>query len=152
MRITIALLFGCISLGVTAHADDIPVSAPVTHQVEGEFDDIAFSVENAIIGAGLVIEGRSHVGEMLARTKEDVGGEKDIYTHADVFTFCSATVSRTVMEADPLNIQYCPYSIFLYETPEEPGKITVGHPNYGGTASAAQDMMDEILADALMLE
>lgn len=128
MRFTIALLFGCAVLGVTASADDIPVIPPVTHQVDGEFDDIAFSVENAIINAGLVIENRSHVGDMLARTKEDVGGSKDIYTNAEIFTFCSATVSRQMMEADPANIQFCPYSIFLYETPDAPGRITVAIP------------------------
>lgn len=152
MRFTIALLFGCAVLGVTASADDIPVIPPVTHQVDGEFDDIAFSVENAIINAGLVIENRSHVGDMLARTKEDVGGSKDIYTNAEIFTFCSATVSRQMMEADPANIQFCPYSIFLYETPDAPGRITVGHPSYGGSAAPAQEMLDGILAAALMLE
>lgn len=152
MRITIALLFACTSLGVTAQADDIPVIPPITHQVEGEFEDIAFSVENAIINAGLVIESHSHVGDMLARTKEDVGGKKDIYANAELFTFCSSTVSREVMEADPLNIQYCPYSIFLFETPDAPGRITVGHPSYGGTAAPAQKLLDDILADALLLE
>ncbi|RNF34827.1 DUF302 domain-containing protein [Paracoccus methylarcula] len=152
MRITIALLFVWAGLGVTANADDIPVIPPVTHEVEAEFDDIAFGVENAIINAGLVIETRSHVGEMLARTKEDVGGKKDIYTHAEIFTFCSATVSRQVMEADPMNIQSCPYSIFLFETPDAPGRITVGHPSYGGSMAPAQDLLDGILADALMLD
>lgn len=152
MRFTIALLFGCFGLSVTAYADDIPVIPPVTHQIEGEFDDIVFNVENAIINAGLVIENRSHVGDMLARTKGDVGGSRDIYANAEIFTFCSATVSRQMMEADPMNIQFCPYSIFLYETPDEPGKITVGHPAYGGSAAPAQEMLDEILSDALMLE
>lgn len=152
MRITIALLFVWAGLGVTASADDIPVSPPVIHEVEGDFDDIAFGVENAIINAGLVIETRSHAGEMLARTKEDVGGKKDIYTHAEIFTFCSATVSRQVMEIDPMNIQFCPYSIFLFETPDAPGKITVGHPHYGGSMAPVQELLDGIMADALMLE
>lgn len=152
MRITFALLFACLGLDVTAHADDIPVNPPVTHQVEGEFEDISFSIENAIINAGLVIETHSQVGDMLARTKEDVGGKKDIYENAELFSFCSSSVSREVMEADPLNIQYCPYSIFLFETPDAPGKITVGHPSYGGTAAPAQKLLDDILADALMLE
>lgn len=45
--------------------------------VEGSFDDVAFAVEQAIINEGLVIDLRSHVGEMLSRTKEDVGGKAD---------------------------------------------------------------------------
>lgn len=152
MRITIALLFVGAALSVTASADEIPVNPPVVHEVEGEFDDIAFGVENAIINAGLVIETRSHAGEMLARTKDDVGGEKDIYTHAEIFTFCSAAVSREVMEIDPMNIQYCPYTIFLYETPDAPGMTTVGHPSYAGSMAPVQELLDGIMTDALMLE
>lgn len=152
MRITIALLFVGAALSVTASADEVPVNSPVIHEVEGDFDDIAFGVENAIINAGLVIETRSHAGEMLARTKDDVGGKKDIYTHAEIFTFCSAAVSREVMEIDPMNIQYCPYSIFLYETPDVPGKITVGHPSYSGSMAPVQELLDGIMADALLLE
>lgn len=152
MRITFLLPFVLAGLSVTAHADDNPVIPAVTHEVDGSFEDVAFAVENAIINAGLVIEGRSHVGEMLARTKEDVGGAKDLYTQADVFTFCSATVSRQVMEADILNIQHCPYSIFLYETPEAPGKITVGRRGYDPSMQPAMQMMDGIIADALMLD
>ena len=151
MRITFLLPFVFMGLSVTAHADDKSVNAAVTHEVEGEFDDIAFAVENAIVNAGLVVEGRSQVGDMLARTKEDVGGTKDLYTHGDVFTFCSATVSRKVMETDILNIQHCPYSIFLFETPEAPGKITVGRRGYDGSMQPAAEMLDGIIADALML-
>ena len=51
----------------------------------------------------------------------DVGGET-IFTKADVFLFCSATMSRKVMEADPMNLQYCPYSIFVVETPRRAGQ------------------------------
>lgn len=103
---------------------------PITREVEGSFDDIAAAVESAIVNAGLVIDSRSYVGDMLARTKEDVGGEKDIFTQADVFTFCSATVSREVMERDVQNLQFCPYSIFVYETPDAPNKVVIGHQDY----------------------
>ena len=108
---------------------------PVLYEAEGDFDTIVGAVEDAIINAGLVIDNTSHVGAMLNRTKADVGGEKDIYTEADVFSFCSAVVSRKVMERDPLNIQACPYGIFVYELADEPGKIVVGHRDY-----AAEDL------------
>lgn len=152
MRITFLLPFVLGGLAVTASADDVPVTPPVTHEVEGAFDDVAFAVENAIVNAGLVIEGRSKVGEMLARTKEDVGGAKDLYTHGDVFTFCSARVSRQVMEADITNIQHCPYSIFLYETPEAPGRVVVGRRAYDASMQPAAEMLDGIIAEALMLD
>lgn len=114
--------------------------------VEGSFEDVAFAVEQAITNEGLVIDLTSHVGEMLARTKEDVGGAKDLFTQADIFSFCSAKVSREVMEADPANIQHCPYSIFVYETADEPGKIVVGHRTYPGeTMQPVNEMLTKLV-------
>ena len=150
MRITFLLPFVLAVLSVTAHADDIAVTPPVTHEVGGSFDDIAFAVENAIVDAGLVIEGRTRVAEMLADADGDPGGAGDPYTHADVYSFCPAAVSRRVMRADPLNIRHCPYAIFLFETPEAPGRITVGRRGYGSSMQPVADLLDAIIADALM--
>lgn len=123
---------------------------PVLYEAEGDFADIAGAVEDAIINAGLVIDSTSHVGAMLNRTKADVGGEKDIYTQADVFSFCSAVVSRKVMERDPLNIQSCPYGIFVYELADAPGKITVGHRDYAAEdLPEVQELITGIVGNAL---
>jgi uncharacterized protein (DUF302 family) len=92
-----------------AMADDMAV----LHAYDGAFDDATFSVESAILNAGLVIDYVSHTGEMLARTGADLGSEVTIFDAADVFLFCSAVVSRRVMEVDPMNIVHCPYSIFV---------------------------------------
>ncbi|TJZ89954.1 DUF302 domain-containing protein [Paracoccus gahaiensis] len=114
--------------------------------VEGTFDDISFAVEQAITNEGLVIDLTSHVGDMLARTKDDVGGSKDLFTNADIFSFCSALVSREVMEADLANIQHCPYTIFVYETADEPNKITVGHRYYSGkTMMPVNEMLTKLV-------
>lgn len=104
--------------------------------VEGSFEDIAFGIEQAIINEGLVIDLRSHVGDMLNRTKGDVGGEAELFLHADVFSFCSATLSRAAMEADLTNLQFCPYGIFVYEAADAPGEVTVGHRLYPGDSMA----------------
>ena len=123
---------------------------PVLYETEGDFADIAGAVEDAIINAGLVIDNTSHVGAMLNRTKADVGGEKDIYTEADVFSFCSAVVSRKVMERDPHNIQSCPYGIFVYELADAPGKIVVGHRDYAAEdLPEVQDLVACIVDNAL---
>ena len=90
-------------------ADDMAV----LHAYDGAFDDATFSVESAILNAGLVIDYVSHTGEMLARTGAELGSEITIFDAADVFLFCSAVVSRRVMEVDPMNIVHCPYSIFV---------------------------------------
>lgn len=128
--------------GLAAQADEA-----FTYSFDGPFDDASFAVENAIIGQGLVIDYVSHVGEMLNRTGADVGSEQTIFDNADIFLFCSAKVSRAVMEADPLNITFCPYSIFVMET--EAG-VTVGHKDYpDGAMQAVENLMQQIVAEAI---
>lgn len=116
------------------------------HVYDGSFEDATFSLESAILDAGLVIDYRSHTGEMLERTRADVGGEK-LYEAADIFLFCSATVSRQVMEADPALIAYCPYSIFVTD---HEGKVEIGYRNYPeGPMDAVEELLDDIVQDAL---
>lgn len=122
---------------------------PVTHRVTDSFDNVAFAVESAIVGAGLVIDHVSHTGEMLERTRADVGSDMVIFTQADIFTFCSAEISRKVMEADISNVQHCPYGIFVYELAAEPGQIVVGHRAFSGTMAPVQDLLTAIVAEAL---
>lgn len=62
------------------------------------------------------------VGEMLERTMTDVGGTATIFTQADIFLFCSASLSRKVMGADPANIEHCPSGITVMETPDTPAR------------------------------
>lgn len=151
MRTLIITALAAISFTISAHADDKSVTPPVTWEVEGEFEDIQFAVENAIINAGLVIDGHNFVGDMLARTKEDVGGDKDLFTHAEVMTFCSAQVSREIMERDPMNLQFCPYGIFVAGQSDTPGKITVGHQDHQAIPEL-QELLGKIVKDALMLD
>ena len=140
-----ALLASALLLAAPAMAE-----APVTRTVEGTWADVVWDIENAITGAGLVIDSVNHVGDMLERTREDVGGGKTLFTHAQVFGFCSAVVSREVMEADPMNLAYCPYRIFLMETPDAPGAITVGRPAYPeGAMDAVNALLDSIIEDAV---
>lgn len=134
-------------MATTAAAQDA-----MTYTVEDTFEDVAFAVENAIIGKGLVIDYISHVGEMMERTKADVGGTVTIFTKADVFLFCSAALSRKVMEADPTNIQHCPYGIFVAESPDKPGTITVGHRDYPeGPMDEVEALLSDIVTEALSL-
>lgn len=122
--------------------EDISVS-----RYEGSFDDATFAVENAIINQGLVIQSVNHVGEMLSRTSDDVGSDQELFEAADIFLFCSAKLSRQVMEADPMNIAYCPYSIFVTEA--ETG-VFIGHRNYpDGPMDAVEELLKTIVADAV---
>lgn len=119
----------------------------VTYPFDGSFEDAAFAVENAIIGRGLVIDYVSHTGEMLNRTGADVGSTKELFNEADIFLFCSAQVSRTVMEADPMNIAHCPYGIFVAD---QGGDVMVGYRTYpDGPMQEVQALLDGIVQDAL---
>ena len=116
---------------------------------DGEFKEVKENVELAITGQGLVIDGIATVGTMLERTKEDLGFSKQIYGGGDVFEFCSALLSRKMMEADPTNLVFCPYTIHVYDVPEQPGKVYVGYRRpqlVGNDASqAALKEVDDLL-------
>jgi uncharacterized protein (DUF302 family) len=122
MHVTALAMAAALAFGATAQAQDV-----ITFDWEGSFDDATFAVESAILDRGLVIDLVSHVGEMLNRTGGDVGSDEMIFDQADIFLFCSAAISRRVMEADPMNIVHCPYSIFVTETD---GQVMIGHRAY----------------------
>ncbi|GIT93000.1 hypothetical protein JANAI62_34580 [Jannaschia pagri] len=115
---------------------------------DGEVEDAAFAVESAILGQGLVIDYVSHVGDMLSRTGHDLGlGASPVGEDAQIFVFCSATISRQVMEADPMNIVHCPYGIFVAEID---GATLIGHRVYGDDSMAPVNaLLQGIIAEAL---
>jgi len=120
--------------------------SPILTPFDGDFDDATFAVESAIIDRGLVIDYVSHVGDMLDRTSADVGSTTRLFEAADIFLFCSAVVSRKVMEADPMNIQHCPYGIFVLE---RDGAVLIGHRDYPeGPMQLVEDLLISIVAEA----
>ncbi len=119
----------------------------VTYPFEGSFADATFAVENAIVGRGLVIDYVSHVGDMLARTGADVGSDVKLFEAADVFLFCSAQISREVMEADAMNIAHCPYGIFVAD---QEGAVTIGYRTYPeGEMQTVQTLLEDIVKEAM---
>ncbi len=91
--------------------------------IEGEYKDVREMLNIAIADKGLVIAHVSNVGEMLKRTGKDLGATREPFDQAEVVEFCSASFSRTLMEADPRNLLFCPFSIAIYTTPENPGIV-----------------------------
>lgn len=116
------------------------------YDVDASFEDAAFAVESAIVNRGLVIDLVSHVGAMLERTRADVGGEP-LFANADVFLFCSAVLSRRMMEADPMNIAFCPYGVFVTESPG--GAVQVGYRHLpDGPMQEVETLLDAIAREA----
>ena len=139
------LLSGVMSVILTGSA--LANDTSTVYDFDGSFDDAAFSVESAIIGQGLVIDYVSHTGEMLNRTGADVGSTKPLFDAADIFVFCSAVLSRKVMEIDPMNIAHCPYGIFVAE---REGRVMIGYRNYpDGPMQEVQSLLDDIVQEAL---
>lgn len=122
----------------------------ITYETTDSFDDVAFGVESAILDRGLVIDNTSHVGEMLARTGADVGSDKQVFINADVYSFCSASLSRKVMEADPMNLRFCPYNIFVTVLPSDPETTIVGFRSFPeGAMQEVQSLLDDIAREAV---
>ena len=137
-------VIAALSLGLATAAY---AGEPVTVPFDGSFDDATFAVESAILDQGLVIDHVSRVGAMLARTGADVGSDRELFKDADVFLFCSAVVSREVMEADPMNLAYCPYGIFVAETDDG---VMVGYRSYpDGEMQKVQNLLASIVEEAV---
>ncbi len=125
----------------------------ITYETQDSFDDVVFGLENAIIDEGLVIDSVSHTGDMLERTRMDVGSDVVIFENADIFSFCSAQLSREVMEADPMNLIYCPYDIFVFVRPETPDTTTIGYRAFPeGEMKKIEALLDGITRAAIGLD
>lgn len=141
------------TLALTIAASSVSAADMITYDTDQSFDDVTFGLENAILDAGLVIDHISHTGDMLERTKGDVGSDVTLFLHADVFSFCSAKLSRDVMEADPMNIVFCPYDIFVMVRPETPEVTTIGFRTFpDGAMKTIEALLDSIAKAAIGLE
>ena len=140
----VRLIFAAALLASAAHAEEM-----ITYSTDQSFGDVTFGVENAILNQGLVLENVSHVGDMLDRTGADVGSDVKVFEAADVFSFCSASLSRKVMEADPMNVGFCPYDIFVMQLPDSE-EVTIGYRAFPeGPMQEVQSLMDEIAKEAI---
>ena len=134
MHVIAAAILIVLAAAAPANATD----ELVTRSKAGSFEDVRFDLTNAIIDRGLVVDHTGNIADMLERTGADVGSTKQLYRHAEYFVFCSAKLSREMMEADPANVGLCPFVVFAYERTDKPGEIVVGFrnpPNRGGDAS-----------------
>jgi hypothetical protein len=145
-----AMLVASHVLAGACHGQDVR-----SYTTKAAFDDVKFELGNAIIARGLNIDFTGDIGRMLARTGQDVGSTKPLYTKAEFMTFCSAKLSRATIEADITNIGYCPYVVFIYEAANKPGETVVGYrrPPRDGAASPAlveiDALLDGIVRDAV---
>ena len=128
------------------------------HSIKGTtFSIVREDLELAITDRGMVINNVSHIGNMLARTREVVGSGKQIFVKAEALEFCSSVVSRKMMEADPHNIVFCPYIISVYSLPNMPDTvyiayrrpIPVGNVQSRKALQAVDSLLQEIVSDVV---
>lgn len=132
MRLLTALF--CAVLVLPASADELVV----TRAVKGNFDEVRDRVVLAVELQGLVVDHTSRVSEMLARTGKDVGASGKIYVRGEVLEFCSAVLSRQMMEADPSLLTFCPFGIAVYSLPADPGVTHIAFRRPSAAASGKQ--------------
>lgn len=150
------LVFAIALFGIALPAWSDGVHMSVSRK-QSSFAEVKEAIEMAITGRGLVINNVSHIGNMLARTGNDLGGTKQVYLQAEALEFCSATVSRNMMVADPDNIVFCPYIIAIYVVPENPSEVRVafrktqlvGSPESQKALAAVNELLSGIIAEAL---
>ncbi|ACL72486.1 hypothetical protein Tgr7_1401 [Thioalkalivibrio sulfidiphilus HL-EbGr7] len=126
------------------------------YSVEGEFATYREALEMAITNRGIVINNVAYIGNMLKRTAADVGG-KPLYQEGEALEFCSAVISRRMMEADIHNIVFCPYIVAVYVTKAEPNTVYVSYRRpipVGDDASreslmAVEELLEEIVQETL---
>lgn len=89
----------------------------VVFKAQGNYADVRDFVRMGIESEGLAINNIGHIADMLERTGKDIGSTKQVYENGEQFEFCSATFSRSMMEADPHAIALCPFIISVYKMP-----------------------------------
>lgn len=154
------LALACLALMGNAWGASGPTPGPIArYSIDGKFDDVKDDVALAIQSRGLVIDHVSHVHAMLERTGKDLGTPQPIFREAQVFSFCSAVVSRRMLEANPHDIALCPYAISVYVLHHEPKRVYVAfrRPGAGeppvahGRLQEVEALLDGIVREALGL-
>lgn len=128
----------------------------VMFKTTGEFQDVRDSLESAIEGKGLVINHTNKIAEMLERTGKDLGASRQVYVNGEQFEFCSATISRRMMEADPHAMVMCPYIVSVYTVPDD-SNVYIAYRRPPATGNAAlqaalaevEKLITEIIEEAM---
>ena len=128
----------------------------VLFKAKGTFQEARDLLQFSIEGQGLKITNTNNIATMLERTGKDLGATRQVYENAEQFEFCSATVSRRMMEADPHAIVMCPYSVAVYTIPGDKA-VYLAYRKPAATQNPAlkqaldemEKLLSEIIKDAM---
>lgn len=132
-------------------ADESPI---VVTQVEGEYAEVLESVKAAIRGKGINIAHTLGAAEMLNRTGIDFGISNNVYLHAEIVEFCSASISHKLSQKNSANITVCPFAISVYVTSDDPKHVKLAYRRPTAGEESAQEigevvkLVESIIAEA----
>lgn len=129
----------CLPLSVQAAE-----SYTVLFKTQGAFQEVRDMLQMSIEGQGLKITNTNKIAAMLDRTGKDIGSTRKVYENAEQFEFCSATLSRQMMEADPHAIVMCPYSVVVYTVPNDKTVYLAYRKPAASGSSALSKTLDEL--------
>ncbi len=118
--------------------------AVVIKSVRGNFDDVWDSLKFALNQRGMVISSVSHIQEMLDRTGKALGRTKKIYLKAKVMEFCSAVISRNMLERNPHFISFCPYQIMVYTLPDNEERVYLSYRHLIWNDNSNRDVLQPV--------
>ena len=128
----------------------------VVFKTQGTFQDVRDALQIAIEGKGLKINHTNMIADMLERTGKDLGATRQVYVDGEQFEFCSARVSREMMEADPHAIVMCPYIVSVYTVPSDKNvylayrkPATSKNPALKKALADVEKLLTEIIKDAM---
>ncbi len=156
--VIVALVFlvaaGCAGPAAATREASTSPETVVIYAVSGDYDDVWDDVKMALGDRGLVISTISHVGEMIARTGKALGRTRPIFARAKVMSFCSAVISRNMLEQNPHLVAYCPYEIAVYSLPGAETTIYLSYrhidwpdPQDRPVLDAVEGLLDGIVRD-----
>jgi uncharacterized protein (DUF302 family) len=163
LRIILLVLIPSVLFADDNVNTDYPSSNITTTQdiksfrAQGEFNEVKEFLLQSIAGRGIKISGTSYISKMLDRTGEAVGSDKQIFKNAEAIGFCSAILSRQMMERNPHHIVFCPYTIVIYELAQQPGTVFIAYrrPFYSNakandqTLNAIDDLLSGIIGEVV---
>lgn len=146
-RLFIATLALFATFSVRAD-EPVDLGHMVVYSGEVSFEEAKSGLKFAVGNLGMVISDELHLSEMLDRTGADIGAAKRVFEHAETIAWCSASLSRKMVEAQPTSLVFCPFAISLYTLEGQPDKVYAAYrkPYLGEASDAARAIMEEVEA------
>lgn len=137
-------IFLALSFGHVFAEDNRSREPVVIYSVYADYDEAWKGLEIALNDRGLTVSSISHVGDMLERTGKELGRTKKIFGRANVMEFCSAVVSRDMMERNPHFLAFCPYQIMVYTLPDDEKKVYLSYRRLIWKDDSGKDVLEPV--------